>query len=146
MKLFVTWEEFGLYYVSQKKNGNGKYRLEAFSHDSFSLESFFREYIDEDNLNDGDNLNKALDELLNVIYENGGRWYKIDHTPHENKWNNISLNDHDSLRFENIISEIDTNPWFSQFYILVNAELTEYHWFVAKEMRIFSMYRPDEEW
>lgn len=81
---------------------------------------------------DADDLNETLNELAEAIYGQCSRWFEIidDSYDGEGKFR-IELNDDDYIEIQDIIDMISVFAEHTLFYILVDAQLTEYRWIVV---------------
>ena len=112
---------FRLYGVSDSPNENEEYLLEAFNDDAFNEDI------------DVEDLNETLTGLADATYGQGSRWHEIidDHFEDNGKVC-IEINDDDRLEIQDITDKIATDSEHPKFYILVDAQLSDYCWVVAE--------------
>jgi len=112
---------FRLFGVSESPNENGEYPLESFDNDAFNEDI------------DADDLDESLTRLADATYGQGSRWYEVtDDSFDDNGKVCIEINDDDRLELQDITDKIDTDTEHSRFYILVDAQLSDYRWVVAE--------------
>ena len=114
-------EVFRLYGVSESLNVSGEYQLKSFDNDAFNEDI------------DADELYETLNRLAEATYGQGSRWYEItdDSIDSEGKVS-IDISYDDRLEIQDISGTVDTDPEHSRFYILVDAQLSDYWWVVAE--------------
>jgi len=122
MRLF-SQEFVRLYAVSETKK-SGKHRLEAFKGNMKP----FNEAVDKEELGE------TLVDLAEALWgESGCRYYEITNEMAPNEYGRLHIYDNDArFEFRDIVSKIDADPMKSQFFVLVNADLTDRCWAVAQ--------------
>jgi hypothetical protein len=114
-------EVFRLYGVSVSPNESGEYQLEAFNDDAFNQDI------------DAEDLNETLNGLADATYGQGSRWYEVtDDSFDDNGKVCIEISDSARLAIQDISGKVDTDPDHSRFYLLVDAQLSEFCWVVAE--------------
>ena len=124
MTKLVQVEKVHLFSVSESLNEQGLYALELFDPKGSSSE-FDRDHID-------DELKDLVDRLFG-----SGECFEIDaNTDYDDGGNiRIEVGGESCLVIPDIIEKIDTDPEKSTFYVLVDAEYTEYRWVVIEPSR-----------
>ena len=118
----ISSDVFRLYCVSTNLNENGEYPLEPLNNDALNQD------IDEDDLDE------ALDELADTSYgQEGGRLFEVTHVCYdENGKICAELGDDECLEIQDITDKIATDSEHSRFFILCDAQLSDYLWVVAE--------------
>ena len=112
---------FRLYGVSDVLNEEEEYPLESFGNDAFNEDI------------DAGGIDEALNGLADVTYGNGSRWFEITDDMYDGKGKVcIEINDDDRLEVRDLTDKVDTDSERSRFYILADAQLSEYCWVVAE--------------
>lgn len=125
MRQLTRTETFCLYRVADSPNEMGQYPLVPFADETFNQEF------------DGDSIENALDELVNVLFVGGGEWFEIDPDsrydyPCTFERGSIHIrSDGAGIVIPNIIDEIATSKEMSTYCALVNWDCSKYCWIVA---------------
>ena len=113
---------YRLYDLSEKQNEDGCYELVPFSDD---IAAYNQDIV-------ADSIDETLTELADALYGQGSRWYEItdgDYT--EDGKIDMEIDDDNRLEIRDITDTIDSDPERSQFFIVVDANRTDYQWVIA---------------